>query len=435
MLAPRRMPVALIRGRAARLSDVSLSDVRVSTAPPAPGCVLSPSDLAAARDGALRDVGGRISSFGGDHLILADAFAECRIAGALPRLEPGSWVLLRCRWQGGEWRAERLLTQHPGSLRAEGQRVHARRRAPILAQRQRAERLVRDYFDSQGFVEVHTPVRVAAPGTDVYLEPHRTQDGWLITSPEFHLKRLLAGGMPRIYELAVCTRNDEAGLWHQPEFVMLEWYRAFAGMEALFDDTEQLISLLARQLCSGPVLRRAELEQELTPPFERITVREAFRRYAGVADVCDLAETDEDTYFQLLVDRVEPALCRHSKPVFLYDYPVSQAALAQRKPGDDRVAERCELYLLGVELCNGYVELTDPREQRDRFERDRQLRHRRRLPELPVDEGLLSALKEGMPPAAGNALGFERLIALLLGVPLERVVAFPKASDDVTRTE
>lgn len=406
----------------------------MTTARPTPQRVLSPTDLASARDGAACDVAGRVLHVGSDHVVLADAFAECRIECASPKFQLGSWVVLRCRWHLDEWHIERLLTQHPGSLHPAGQRVHTRHRAALLAKRQAAERMVRDYFDGQNFVEVHTPLRVAAPGTDVYVEPHRTQNGWLITSPEFHLKRLLTGGMPRIYEFAVCTRNDEAGLWHQPEFILLEWYRAFAEMEALLDDTEQLISLLARQLCDAPVVRRAELMQELTPPFERLTVREAFRRYAGVDDVCDLADSDEDAYFQLLVDRVEPALRRHQKPVFLYDYPISQAALARRKPEDSRIAERCELYLLGVELCNGYVELTDPFEQRHRFERDRQLRQRRQLPDLPIDEGLLAALNEGMPPAAGNALGFERLLALLLGVALEDVIAFPKASHAFTRT-
>ncbi len=373
------------------------------------------------------DVGGRLLHVATDHLILGDAFTDCCINGTFPDVQVGNWLLLRCRWSRGAWQAERVIQQYSGRLLASGQHAHVRRRASLLAQRQRAERLARDYFGAQGFVEVHTPVRVAAPGTDVYLEPHRTQDGWLITSPEFHLKRLLTGGMPRIYELATCTRNDEAGLWHQPEFLILEWYRAFGEMEALFDDTEQLIALLVREFRGALRLERNGLTQDLKPPFERLTVREAFQRHAGIVDVCDLAQSDEDRYFQIFVDFVEPALRRYPKPVFVYDYPVSQAALARRKPADDRVAERCELYLLGVELCNGYVELTCPVEQRTRFERDRQLRHQRGLPDLPIDEGLLAALDEGMPPAAGNALGFERLLALLFNVALEDVCAFPKA--------
>jgi lysyl-tRNA synthetase class 2 len=163
---------------------------------------------------------------------------------------------------------------------------------------------------------------------------------------------------------------------------------------------------------------------DLSKPFERLTVREAFRLHAGVADACALALQDETRYFELLVTHVEPALARHPQPVFLTEYPSSQAALARPCSHDPSVAERFELYLAGVELCNGYGELTDAEEQRRRFTAELEVRKRRGLPEIPIDEALLGALQEGMPRAAGNALGFERLISVCLGVPLADVLAF-----------
>ncbi len=303
-----------------------------------------------------------------------------------------------------------------------------------LRQRAQATSLVRQFFDAQDFVEVTTPTRVAAPGTDVYIEPQPAGDEWLITSPEFHMKRLLAAGMPRIYQFCQCHRREEAGDWHQPEFSMLEWYRANAGFEDVLQDTEQLLQHLASHFCPNGVntaplarlLRDAvPARVQLAAPFERLTVREAFRRYAGIHDAAELAAEDELQYFQLLVDQVEPALAAFERPVFLTEYPVSQAALARPCPHDPSVAERFELYLAGVELCNGYGELVDAQLQRQRFEADCRQRAERGLPALPIDEQLLAALPD-MPPSGGNALGFERLLALFFGCALTEVIAFAR---------
>jgi lysyl-tRNA synthetase class 2 len=228
------------------------------------------------------------------------------------------------------------------------------------------------------------------------------------------MKRLLVGGIPKLFQLVHCFRAGELGPLHSPEFLMLEWYRAFTGWRAMLLDTEQLLFALCTTICSSSMLELPSGQSiDMTPPFIRLSVREAFQRFAGVADASRLAENDEDEYFQLFVDKVEPAIARHDKPVFLHDYPASQAALARLSPSDPSVAERFELYLGGIELCNGYGELTDAVEQRARSERDRQRRRAlgRFVPELPAR--FLAALERGMPPASGNALGMDRVIALL----------------------
>lgn len=300
--------------------------------------------------------------------------------------------------------------------------------APELKQallaRAHAEHRVRRYFADHGFLEVHTPTRVRAPGTDVYIDPISSEDHWLITSPEFHLKQLLVAGIAPIFEFARCFRREELGPWHQPEFTLLEWYRADAEVTEVMADTEQLVRAVSELLSDGQ-LRRDNKTLRVEPPFQRITVRDAYREFADIADVVELAAEQEALYFQLWVDRVEPGLREISAPLFVIEYPLTQAALAQPCAHDPHVAERFELFALGIELCNGYGELTDPHEQRARFESDNKKRQLSGKPELPIDEAFLAALERGMPPSAGNALGFERLLALCLGTTLDRVVPFP----------
>jgi lysyl-tRNA synthetase class 2 len=192
-------------------------------------------------------------------------------------------------------------------------------------------------------------------------------------------------------------------------------------MDDVVRDTEQLIAEVA-----GGTVRLGSRSIDVRPPFERITVCEAFARFAGWSrdQTLDLAANDEDRYFRALVDRVEPALERVDRGVVLAEYPASQASLARRKPDDPQVAERFEVYVAGVELCNGFGELTDPTEQRARFDHDRAVRGARGLPVYPVDEKLLGALAR-MPPSGGNALGLDRLIALVCGTTqIADVVAF-----------
>jgi lysyl-tRNA synthetase class 2 len=300
-----------------------------------------------------------------------------------------------------------------------------------LAERARACAEVRRFFDSRGFLEVHTPTMVPSPGLDVHLDafevgPPPAAKGesarrWLITSPEYQMKRLLAGGWTRIYQLASCFRREESGTLHNPEFTMLEWYRADAGVDDVVRDTEQVVAAV-----TGGEVRVGGRVVDLHPPFERISVCDAFARHAGWshAETLDAAAHDETRYFRALVDSVEPALAKIDRGLFLVDYPASQASLARLKPDDARIAERFELYVAGVELSNGFGELVDATEQRARLVRDQAERASRALPVYPIDERFLEALAR-VPPSAGNALGFDRLVALACGeTSIANVIAF-----------
>jgi lysyl-tRNA synthetase class 2 len=296
----------------------------------------------------------------------------------------------------------------------------------LLAERARVVAAIRGFFEGRGFLEVETPLVVPSPGMDLHLYAAQvgvlaTAPRYLATSPEYQMKRLLADGYPRIFQMCKCYRCDEIGSRHNPEFTMLEWYRAPGGVEDVMRDTEQLVAAV-----TGGAVRLDDRVIDATPPYARMTVSEAFERYAGMSpsETLSAAAFDEDRFFRALVDQVEPALAALPHAIFLTEYPATHASLARRKPGDPRVAERFELYLAGVELCNGFGELTDPVEQRARFEHDQAERRARELPVYPIDERFLEALAR-MPPAGGNALGVDRLVALACGTTeIARVMAF-----------
>ena len=296
-----------------------------------------------------------------------------------------------------------------------------------LRERARLCAEVRRFFDARGFLEVQTPVLVPSPGLDVHLDAFEVTGGdrgsprWLSTSPEYQMKRLLAQGISRIYQIAPCFRRGESGARHNPEFTMVEWYRSGAGMAEVMADTEQLVAAV-----TGGVVRLGDRTIDVAPPLERIPVCDAFSRYARWSreETLSAAASDEERYFRALVDLVEPALAASPKGVFLVDYPATQASLARRKPGDALLAERFELHVAGVELCNGFGELVDPVEQRARLVSDQDTRRSRGLPVYPVDERFLAAL-ERVPPSGGNALGLDRLIALACGTTeIADVIAF-----------
>jgi elongation factor P--(R)-beta-lysine ligase len=285
-----------------------------------------------------------------------------------------------------------------------------------LARRARIVADVRSFFEARGFLEVETPLLVPSPGLDVHLSAFSvaTPSGerYLSTSPEYQMKRLLADGYGAIFQITKAFRKDEVGEHHNPEFTILEWYHAPGSVDLVMKDTEQLVA----KVTGGSVVLD-EREHLATPPFARMTVLEAYERFAGASpgETLAMALEDEERFFRLLVDKVEPGLLEMGRAVFLTEYPASQASLARKKESDPRVAERFELYLGGVELCNGFGELTDPVEQRERFERDQKERRERDLPVYPVDERFLDALTKGLPSCAGNALGLDRLIALACG--------------------
>jgi len=292
------------------------------------------------------------------------------------------------------------------------------------------KRAVQRFFDEAGLLEVETPAVVPCPGLDVHLQAIETlggpcDPGWLHTSPEYQMKRLLTTGLPGIYQLGKAFRRAERGRLHEPEFMMLEWYRTFADAEQVMRDTEQLVAYAALELTGSLTLPGLEGPVDVTPPWTRITVEEAFQRYGGMT--LERALEDEDTYFQVLADRIEPKLGR-GRATFLMAYPAAMASLARLSPRDPRYAERFEAYLDGVELCNGFSELIDAAEQRTRLERDQQVRQALNRTVYPIDHRFIAALEEGIPPSGGNALGFDRLLMLLVGAQrIDQVVAIPSS--------
>jgi lysyl-tRNA synthetase class 2 len=299
-------------------------------------------------------------------------------------------------------------------------------------------RRVRSHFDGLGFLEVETPLRVPSPGLEVHLEAIPAGEGhWLVTSPEYHMKRLLAGGLRRIYQIARCFRAGESGPHHSPEFTMLEWYRADADYTAILADAEGLL-----RACAGPTLRFRGEEIDLAGAWERLTTRDALLRHAGIdwrahPDPAGFREaatragfgpiptddTWDDVFHRVMITAVEPHLGR-GRPTALTEYPARMAALARLKPGDPEVAERFEIYVAGVEIANAFSELTDPGEQRRRFEAEQAERWRLGRPVYPIDEKLLEALGR-LPPCAGIALGLDRLLMLGLdAASLDEVLPF-----------
>jgi len=396
--------------------------------PARPPRVLAPSDLGAGTSGRVF-VGGRVVHADDASLTLADAFALVRVEGPALDASIGELLVVRGAYVGGRITRARIVERAAGAEpHADGDfaRLTFSERGRNLRQRAMALAAVREYFAAEKFVEVATPFRVRAPGVDANVDALRAEGGYLITSPELHLKRLLVGGMPRIFEVARVSRADESGTLHEPEFTLLEWYRSFADQAEIRADTEAIVARVARAVSGKDRLITPDGRTLSTRrPFPSISVNDAFRRYANVRDASALAEHNEAHYFELLVSRVEPALATFDRPVFLCDYPRSQAALARLSPTDPSVGERFELYAGGVELSNGYGELTDPVEQERRFVAERARRRAEKRRVYPLDRRFLAALREGMPRASGNALGFDRLLMLALGAKsIADVVAF-----------
>jgi lysyl-tRNA synthetase class 2 len=391
---------------------------------------LSPSDLVRVRAGERVRVAGRVSAVHAGDCELADAFFTVRVLLAEAELSAGDLLVLEASFDGRVLSDARVVERSPcPEPRGDGDLArfvwHGVGRN--LQARARAIAAVRDVFLREHFLEVETPLRVPAPGVDLHLDAIPARGGYLITSPELHMKRLLAAGFPRVFQLARASRLDELGRLHEPEFSMLEWYRAFAELPQMLADTEELVRSVAERVSGRAQLYGAAGQvYDLERPFQRITVREAFRQHAGIADAVDLAHTDEARYFELLVSLVEPGLAREPAPLFLWKYPANQASLARLSAEDPSVAERFELYVGGVELCNGFDELTDPSEQRRRFELDAARRASEGRVTYAIDERFLAGLSAGMPRAVGNALGFDRLLMLATGAPeLADVIAFP----------
>ncbi len=336
---------------------------------------------------------------------------------------------------------------------------HADRR-PLLLLRGRIKTGLRVWFEADGFTEVECGALAVSPGNEAHLHAFSTRrvraDGsaetlYLHTSPEFAAKKLLAAGETRIFEFARVFRNRERTRLHAPEFTMLEWYRAGAEVERVMEDTLALVRRAA-EISGATALRHRDRACDPFAEAERLTVAEAFRIHAGIEflDMLDdkgvgnrdlfatrakragFSVTAEDgwsdIFSKVLAAAIEPRLGRE-RLTLLTDYPRQEAALARPKPSDPRLSERFELYGCGVELANGFGELTDPAEQRRRFEAEMDEKQRVHGERYPLDEDFLAALTV-MPQASGVALGFDRLVMLAAGAPgIDEVLWTPLAPD------
>jgi lysyl-tRNA synthetase class 2 len=333
--------------------------------------------------------------------------------------------------------------------------VHAARRPHLLA-RNKIAAAVRAWFARQDFLEVETAALQVSPGNETHLHAFATdligpgnerRKLYLRTSPEFACKKLLAAGETRIFDFARVFRNRERGALHHPEFTLLEWYRAGAPYEMLMDDCVALMRAAAEAAGTKVFSFRGRTADPFAAP-EKITLAEAFERFAGVDLLGTIAggEGDRerlacaatkagvaiaaddswgDIFSRILADRIEPRLGEGGRATILYEYPLPQAALARAKPGSDKVAERFELYACGVELANAFAELTDAAEQRTRFEHAMDEKERIHGERYPVDEDFLDALAV-MPAASGIALGFDRLVMLASGAErIDQVIWTP----------
>ena len=272
---------------------------------------------------------------------------------------------------------------------------------------------------------METPCRIPAPAPELHIDAQESGDWYLQTSPELCMKRLLAAGYERLFQICRCFRKEERGRWHLPEFSLLEWYRCQAEYLDLIKDCEALICAVTRRLGRGTHLLYQKQAIDLSPPWNRLTVEEAFDRFAPVPMAQALAS---ETFDRVMALDIAPCLGLQ-KPVFLYDYPVPHAALARLNPKNELLAERFELYIAGIELSNGCTELIDPEEQRARFENERDGRKKKGRPVYPMPEPFLKSLKY-MPAAAGNALGIDRLVMLFAdSACIDDVVAFPAETD------
>jgi lysyl-tRNA synthetase class 2 len=278
---------------------------------------------------------------------------------------------------------------------------------------------VRLFFLEQDYLEVETPVRIPAPAPEAHIDAIESDGIFLQTSPELCMKRLLASGYPRIFQICRCFRKNERGSRHIPEFTMLEWYHADSDYFGMMDDTEALIRHVALKSGSGNEINYQGFRIDLSGPWTRMTVAEAFDKYASVS----VKRALSDDIFDETMAEIEPALGKNA-PLFLYDYPASCGALAKLKKGDASVVERFELYISGVELCNGFTELTDPVEQRARFENELAFRKNAGKKEYPMPEKFLESLPY-MPDSSGNALGIDRLVMVFADTrSIDDVVAF-----------
>jgi len=294
------------------------------------------------------------------------------------------------------------------------------RRKENLQQRARVLRGIRQFFIEEGYLEVETPHRIPTPAPESHIEAIPSDTWFLHTSPELCMKRLMAAGYHKIFQICRCWRERERGSLHLPEFTLLEWYRTGGDYRSLMEECEELIRSVARAIGSGQKIIFRGRKIDLSEPWERISIKEAFHNYSQTF----VTEALEKNLFdEIMVQDIEPNL-GVGKPTFIYDYPADRGALARLKKEDPTVAERFELYIGGLELANGFSELADSDEQKKRFQAENKNRQSlgKRIYSMP--DKFLAELDD-MPPSAGIALGVDRLVMVFLdSETIDEVVAF-----------
>ena len=289
----------------------------------------------------------------------------------------------------------------------EDEHTRLTRLGPNLQRRALIYEFIRAFFKEQGFLEVETPIRAPAIAPEPFIIPFESEDWFLSTSPELHMKRLLAAGYDRIFQFSHCFRKGERGRWHNPEFIMLEWYRTGADYNKIIQDIEQLILTLAIKLGLKNIIKYRGQDIDISLPWPRTTVREAYVNAAGWDPVKEHDPLRFDTDF---VTRVLPGFATN-RPTVLIDYPAATASLARLKPDDSSVAERAEVFIGGLELANAYSELIDVKEQEKRFREAVEQIQRERQQQMPVPIKFLEAIVR-LPECGGVALGIDRLVML-----------------------
>ena len=286
--------------------------------------------------------------------------------------------------------------------------------------RARVIRAIRSFFETRGFLEVETPLRIPANAPEEHIEPYMSEEQYLHTSPEICMKRLLCRGHDKIFQICKCWRSGERGSKHVPEFTMLEWYRANSDYYDLMKDCEELLLFVSEACIGSKSISYNTNTIAMNDGIVTITVNEAFKTFS---DISMIDAVRDGSFDERMVTQIEPELIR-DKPLILMDYPIEMAALARPKSGDPSVAERFELYAGGLELANGFSELNDPAEQRIRFSLANLKRMDAGHAHLPLPEPFLQELPL-MPPSAGIALGIDRLVMLFAGTEtIDDVVTF-----------
>ena len=281
------------------------------------------------------------------------------------------------------------------------------RLGPNLQRRALIYEFIRTFFKEQDFLEVETPIRAPAIAPEPYISPFESEDWFLSTSPELHMKRLLAAGYEKIFQFSHCFRKGERGRWHNPEFIILEWYRTGADYSKIIQDIEQLILTIAAKLGLNNIIKYRGQDIDISLPWPRITVREAYISAAGWDPVIENDPLRFDTEF---ITKVLPGFTAN-RPTVLIDYPAAMASLARLKPDDATVAERAEVFIGGLELANAYSELTDVKEQEKRFREALEQIQRERQQQMPVPDKFLESVAR-LPECGGVALGIDRLVML-----------------------